>query len=125
MVLLFIFTAGLAMLLSALYVRFRDISPIWGVISQALYFASPVFIVINSVLLHGRTATRYYLFNPIAAILQEARHCMIGGGVGGESPATLMGSKLWLLAPGGIAAMIVVVGFLVFAREAPRIAEEL
>jgi len=125
MALLFVFTAGLAMLLSALYVRFRDISPIWGVVSQALYFASPVFIVIDSVLVHGRTATRYYLFNPLAAILQEARHCMIGGGIGGESPATLMGSKLWLLAPAGIAAVTCVVGFLVFAREAPRIAEEL
>ena len=36
------------MLLSALYVRYRDVAPIWGVISQALYFASPVFILIEN-----------------------------------------------------------------------------
>ncbi len=122
---LFFFTTGLAMLLSALYVRYRDVAPIWGVIGQALYFASPVFILINSVLVHGRTVTRIYLFNPLATILQEARHCMIGGGIGGASPATLMGSKLWLLVPIGIAVGLFVLGLWVFAREAPRIAEEL
>jgi ABC-2 type transport system permease protein len=122
---LFAITTGLAMLLSALYVRFRDVAPIWGVISQALYFASPVFIVIDSVLVHGRTVTRYYLFNPLATILQQARHWMIGGGAGGVSPATLMGSKVWLLVPVGITVGLFLLGLWVFAREAPRIAEEL
>jgi ABC-2 type transport system permease protein len=124
-VLLFILTTGISMLLSALFVRYRDIAPIWGVISQALYFASPVFIVIDNVLVHGRTTTRYYLFNPIGVILQQARHWMIGGPGGGLSPATLMGGKVWLIVPAGIAALICVAGLWVFAREAPRIAEEL
>jgi ABC-2 type transport system permease protein len=123
--LLFVLTTGISMLLSALYVRYRDIAPIWGVISQALYFASPVFIVIESVLVHGRNATRFYLFNPIGVILQQARHWMIGGPVGGASPGTLMGGKEWLLVPAGIAVVICVAGLWVFTREAPRIAEEL
>jgi ABC-2 type transport system permease protein len=122
---LLLLTAGIAMLLSALYVRYRDVAPIWGVISQALYFASPVFILIDSVLKHGRTVSRLYLFNPMALILQQARHWMIGGPGGGVSPATIMGGKLWLLAPIGIGAGLFVLGFFVFRREAPRIAEEL
>lgn len=122
---LFALTTGIAMLLSALYVRYRDIAPIWGVISQALYFASPVFILIDSVLVHGQIVARYYLFNPLATILQQARHWMIGGPVGGASPATIMGGKIWLLAPAGIALGLIVLGFWVFKREAPRIAEEL
>jgi ABC-2 type transport system permease protein len=121
----FALSAGLAMLLSALYVRYRDVAPIWGVISQALYFASPVFILIESVLVHGRIAARFYLFNPMATILQEARHWMIGGPGGGVSPATIMGSKLWVLVPMGILVGLVGLGFWVFRREAPRIAEEL
>ena len=84
--LLFIFTAGISMLLWGLYVRYRDVAPIWGVISQALYFASPVFIVIDNVLPHGHTVARFYLFNPMATILQQARHWMIGGGSGGVGP---------------------------------------
>ena len=41
--------AGVAMLLSALFVRFRDISPIWEVVSQILFYASPVIISIETV----------------------------------------------------------------------------
>ena len=122
---LFILTSGLAMLLSALYVRYRDVAPIWGVISQALYFASPVFILIESVLPHGQTVTRLYLFNPLATILQQTRHWMVGGPGGGASPATLMGGKVWLSVPIGLIVGITVLGYWVFNREAPRIAEEL
>jgi ABC-2 type transport system permease protein len=124
-VLLFMFTTGLAMLLSALYVRYRDVAPIWGVISQTLYFASPVFILIESVLKHGQGVTRLYLFNPMALILQQARHWMIGGPGGGAGPAQLMGGTAWVLVPLGILAGICVLGYWVFQREAPRIAEEL
>jgi ABC-2 type transport system permease protein len=122
---LFVFTLGLGMLLSSLYVRYRDVAQIWGAISQALYFASPVFILIEYILPHGRTVTRFYLFNPLATLLQQARHWMIGGPVGGASPAALMGGKVWLLAPTAIALGLFATGLLVFWREAPRIAEEL
>ena len=47
LVTLFILVTGISMLLSALYVRYRDIAPIWAAIAQALYFACPVFITIN------------------------------------------------------------------------------
>ena len=36
-----VFSAGLAMLLSSLYVYFRDVAPIWDVISQVLFYSSP------------------------------------------------------------------------------------
>jgi ABC-2 type transport system permease protein len=124
-VVLFAFTCGIAMLLSSLYVRYRDVAPIWGVISQALYFASPVFITIEAVLVHGHTVGRLYLFNPMAMILQQARHWMIGLGPGGRSPAAIMGGTVWLLVPVGILCAVCVLGFWVFRREAPRIAEEL
>jgi ABC-2 type transport system permease protein len=125
LVMLFILVTGISMLLSALYVRYRDISPIWAVISQALYFACPVFITINSILPHGPTVVRLYLFNPMAFILQQARHWMIGGPVGGRSPAALMGGAVWVLVPLALLFGIWVLGFLVFRRRAPQIAEEL
>jgi ABC-2 type transport system permease protein len=124
-VVLFAFTCGIAMLLSSLYIRYRDVAPIWGVISQALYFASPVFITIDSVLVHGQTVARLYLFNPMAMILQEARHWMIGVGPGSASAAQIMGGRIWLLVPFGILCTVCALGFWVFRREAPRIAEEL
>lgn len=120
--LLFAFSAGLAMLLSSLYVRYRDVAQIWGVIIQALFYASPVFILIENIEKRAPAVTRYYLFNPIAAILQEARHWMVGGTPG---ISTFMGGVAWVLAPLAILVGTCVLGFWVFSREAPGIAEEL
>jgi ABC-2 type transport system permease protein len=119
---LFVLVAGIAMLLSAVYVRYRDVAPIWGSISQALYFASPVFILIEQVTKDHHALGRYYLFNPIAAILQQARFWMVGGT---ESPSQIMGGHLWLLVPICLTLATFVIGYWVFSREAPRVAEEL
>jgi len=123
---LFVFTTGVSMLLSALYVRYRDIAPIWGAISQALYFASPVFILIDQILKDHHSLGRYYLFNPIATILQQARHWMIGGKPpGGLGVPAIMGGYVWLLVPGAIIVGVFLLGYWVFGRAAPRVAEEL
>jgi ABC-2 type transport system permease protein len=110
------------MLLSALYVRFRDVAPIWGVISQALFYGSPVFYTIETV--DKVHAARWYLFNPLAAIMHQARFWMVGDPKGGGT-AFWMGGKIWLLVPAGIVVSIWGLGYWVFNREAPRIAEEL
>jgi ABC-2 type transport system permease protein len=115
-------TSGCAMLLSALYVRYRDVSPIWGVISQALFYATPVFITIEAIEKHGQLVTRLYMFNPLGAIFQQARHWMLGNS---PSTPTVMGGYAWALIPLAIGVAICVLGFWVFNREAPRIAEEL
>jgi ABC-2 type transport system permease protein len=120
---LLLLTTGLAMLLSALYVRYRDVAPIWGVISQALFYASPIFYTIETVNKYHHAA-KWYLFNPIATVMQQARYWMVGDPHGGGA-AYWMGGKIWLLVPGGITLGICLLGYWVFTREAPRIAEEL
>ena len=40
------------MLLSALFVYFRDIQPIWEVVSQVIFYASPIIIPIALVQEH-------------------------------------------------------------------------
>ena len=47
--LLVVLCTGIAMLLSALFVYFRDIQPIWEVVNQVLFYASPVIIPIDTV----------------------------------------------------------------------------
>ncbi len=118
----FVLACGVSMLLSALYVRYRDVSQIWSVISQALFYASPVFITIESIEQHGHKLARFYLFNPIGAILQQARHWMLGNSPG--TPA-IMGGYEWVAAPVLIGLGICALGYWTFTREAPRIAEDL
>ena len=119
---LIVFATGFAMLLSAVYVRYRDVAPIWGVIAQILFYASPIFYTIERVALHHPKLARYYLFNPIAAVMQQARHWMVGGTPG---VAFWMGGRIWVLVPLGIVVGTFVLGLVVFARMAPQIAEEL
>ena len=65
-----VFATGIAMLLSALFVRFRDIQPIWDVISQVLFYSSPVIIPVEAVrekLAHGtfhHVLYHIYMLNP-------------------------------------------------------------
>lgn len=117
---------GVAMLLSALFVRFRDIQPIWDVVSQILFYASPVIISIETVrekLLHHQLLMHLYTLNPLVAVFQQFRHAMIFHGT--LSAGQAMGSWLDLLEPLALAAIIFVLGFWVFNREAPHIAEDL
>jgi ABC-2 type transport system permease protein len=122
-------TTGVSMLLSALFVRFRDISPIWEVLSQILFYASPVILPAEAVrekLAHG-TLNHFlyhvYTLNPLVAIFQQFRHAMINRSA--LSAGQLMGSWAELVQPLALAAVIFVVGFWVFNREAPHIAEDL
>ncbi|MFY9228223.1 MAG: ABC transporter permease [Candidatus Microsaccharimonas sp.] len=71
---LYIFALGIAFGLSALYVKFRDITYIWEVLLQAGFYASMVLIPIQVVPEYLR---QWFFFNPIVQILQDARALLI------------------------------------------------
>jgi ABC-2 type transport system permease protein len=114
-----VFTTGVAMILSSLYVRYRDVAPIWSVVSQMLFYASPIFYVAARVPDEYRDA---YLSNPIAALLTQARHWIIDPSAPGVGD--LMGWPAALV-PLAVALAVCVYGLWIFTRMAPRIAEEL
>jgi ABC-2 type transport system permease protein len=124
-----VLTTGVAMLLSALFVRFRDISPIWEVVSQILFYSSPVILPAETVrteLAHGSLnhfLYHIYTLNPLVAIFQQFRHAMINRST--LSAGQVMGSWVDLLEPMALVAAIIVIGFWVFNREASHIAEDL
>ncbi len=119
-----IFSLGLAMLLSAMFVHFRDIQPIWEVISQILFYASPVIISIETIQKKlDPTWLHVYMLNPLAVILQQFRHAMITNA--SPSAGAVLGSWTSLLGALAIVAVIFVVGFTVFHRAAEKIAENL
>jgi ABC-2 type transport system permease protein len=120
---------GVAMLLSALFVRFRDISPIWEVLSQILFYSAPVILPAETVrekLAHGtvhQILFHVYTLNPLVSVFQQFRHAMINHAtVGAEG---IMGSGLALLEPLGLVFAVFVLGFWYFNHQAPHIAEDL
>src|SRR6185437_5240435 len=49
---LVVLCTGIAMLVSALFVYFRDVQPIWEVVTQVIFYASPIIISIALVRQH-------------------------------------------------------------------------
>jgi ABC-2 type transport system permease protein len=113
-----VLAAGVAMLLSALFVRFRDVNQIWIVISQALFFGTPIFYVAAKL---PERAREVALFNPLAAVFTELRHAMIDPGA--PSAAAAIGGSARLAIPLGVIAAVLAVGLWVFSRESPWVAE--
>jgi ABC-2 type transport system permease protein len=117
---LVVLSVGVAMLLSALFVRYRDIAPIWEVFSQALFYASPILYVTTMV---PESFQHPYVAAPLAAIFAQMRHAVIDPSAPPVWEA--IGGADRLLIPGGIIVGAFVLGWWVFHREAPRIAENL
>jgi ABC-2 type transport system permease protein len=120
--LLAVLVIGMAMLLSALYVRFRDVKPIWEVMLQLLFYATPVIYAIETIDIDDQLK-QIVMLNPLAAILEQFRHAVIDPAA--PSAAEAAGGAAWLLVPFAIVALVVVLGWRVFDRAAPRIAEDL
>ena len=114
---------GAGLLLSVLYVHFRDVRPIWDVALQVLFYASPIFYPIDAVAKNHETLAHLMMLNPFAAILQQARHALIAPSH--PSAAEAIGGGAAILAPILIGVAIVVAGCTAFHRAAPRIAERL
>jgi ABC-2 type transport system permease protein len=118
--LLVLFASGIAMLLSALYVRYRDIEPIWEVVLQILFYASPVIYVTAQL---PDSIEEAAVANPITAVLTQMRHVLIDPSA--PTAADAIGGGVLLLIPLAIVLLSFALGTWVFLREAPRIAEDL
>lgn len=118
--LLIVLSIGVSMLLSALYVRYRDVEPIWEVLLQVLFYASPVIYVIATL---PDSIEREAMANPLAAVFTQVRHALIDPSA--PTAAEAIGGGARLLIPLAIVVAALGVGAWVFAREAPRIAEDL
>jgi ABC-2 type transport system permease protein len=115
-----VFATGLGLLLSVLFVRFRDISPIWEVVGQMLFYASPILYIVSAVPADYR---HVYMMNPIAAVVTQMRHAVIDSG----APTALEAIGGWgnMLVPIAIVGGTFALGLWAFIREAPKVAEHL
>ena len=120
LLLMVILTSGAAMLVSCLFVRYRDVKPITEVLLQALFYGTPIFYPVERI----APTLRHLLvmLNPFAAIIQAAKHAFVPQSM---TAAEAAGGTINLLVPLGIIGGLFALGFYVFNKEAPRIAEEL
>lgn len=117
---LFVFATAVSLLLSSLYVRFRDTAIIWSVVASALFYATPVIYPIEIVPVTYRDLI---MLNPLSPIFEQARKWIIDPDA--PSAASAAGGWTHLLPAIGIFVGVCVLAAWYFNREAPRIAEQL
>ena len=73
---LLLFNIGVGLILSALFVFFRDIQYLWGVFTQLLMYMSAIFYSIDS---YSQTAQYLFLLNPVYLHIRYFRKIVIDG----------------------------------------------
>ena len=114
------FAVSLGLLLSILFVRYRDAQPIWEVALQVVFWGTPIIYAIDFVPERFR---QLEMFNPLAVAVEQGRRWLIGPEV--PSAAAVLGGSVKLLIPLGVFAGVGVLGAWTFRRGAGRVAEEL
>lgn len=77
---LYAFALGISFLLGAINVKYRDVTSIWDVLTQALFYAVPIIYPLTMVLergAFGHFAAQVILINPIAQVIQDIRYNLI------------------------------------------------
>ena len=121
--LLAVLALGVGMVLSVLYVRFRDIQPIWDVVAQALFYATPILWPLSRLHPSQHLLKHALMSSPLAAIQVQMYKAFIKPSA--PSAFDAVGGGIRILLPIGLIVVMFGLGLWLFNREAPRIAENL
>ena len=118
---LYLLSLGLAFLLGSINVKYRDITSIWDVLVQALFYAVPIIYPIAMVASTSEIAAKIILMNPISQAIQDIRFGLI-------TTETITAWN-YLASPVTIIPPLLVVTFLIFGavvfrRKSKFFAEE-
>jgi ABC-2 type transport system permease protein len=117
---LFVIALAFAFLLSAVFVKLRDMSYIWEVVLQAAFYATPIFYPL---VLVPTNYAKIMMLNPIAQIVQDLRHAIV-------TPQTPTITTYWhtpyiRLIPIAIVVLVAVVSVYYFRKNAKNFAEDI
>jgi lipopolysaccharide transport system permease protein len=106
---------GTSLLLSSLYVYFRDLNQIWEVLTQIGFFACPIMYSLDLINKMPEQLRSIYMLNPVTLLIEMYRDIFLGGTIPNAMDVALVLAF-------GIALMAV--GTVVFRKLSRRFAEE-
>lgn len=119
---LYIFALSLAFVLSAVYVKYRDISHIWEIILQAAFYATPILYPLTLVVTQASTfVAKLLLLNPAAQIIQDSRHALITTQT--VTMSSLTDNLLYILAPFLIILLLMLFAIYYFKKNSVYFSE--
>jgi len=118
---LYILALAIAFLLSAIYVKYRDISHIWEVVLQGAFYATPILYPVSMVVAFSPIAAKILMINPVAQTIQDARYNAITHHA--VTASSIVGHTLIILIPYGIVIMLIVFASWYFKKSQKYFAE--
>ena len=117
--------AGLALLLSAVAVFFRDVVHLVGIVVNIWFFLTPVIYSLGA-FGEGPAVRLVRWLNPMASLIEFYREILYGSAVAvGQIPTPGLPALTSVLRVGLTAALLLTVGYWVFQRASRRFGEEL
>ena len=118
---IYFFSLGVSLILATMFVKFRDVSYIWEVSTQALFYLIPIFYPLSRI--SSLTLRKILLLNPLAQAMQDARYTTI----------THQSQTIYELFRGGwheyipymICAIVLFAGIWYFRRQSRYFAEDI
>jgi ABC-2 type transport system permease protein len=116
---LFLFTLGAGVILATLFVRFRDVGQLWELLTQLLFYASPIIIPVGFLPPWFQPIA---FLNPFVQVMQDIRAVLLPNTevITAETTLAAAGGRL---TPIAITAATMVAAAYLFRRESPWFAE--
>jgi ABC-2 type transport system permease protein len=117
----YVFALGISLFLSALYVKFRDVSYIWEVLMQAGFYLTPIIYPLTR--LSNITLKKLVLINPMGQAIQDGRYALITH----RAPTVhqVFNGGWHDLIPFAIVVVVLIVGVIYFKSQANSFAENI
>jgi len=124
---LYLLALGISLILSTLYVYFRDVAHIWEVLMQAMFYATPIIYPISMIAQRAPDfawASKFLMLNPSTQVIMDIRHNLL-------SPEyvptvwTYINSRWLPFVPYVLTLVILMVGVRVFRKHNAKFAEVL
>jgi ABC-2 type transport system permease protein len=117
---------GVAMILATIYVKYRDISPIWDVFLQGAFYGTPIIYPIYMIF-HDKNlpmVAKAMMLNPMAQIIQDLRFLLTDHSSGKTLTSWNIVSGCWLgLIPITIVFVVFLSGIYIFNKNSCKFAE--
>jgi len=117
----YILALGLSLFLSALFVKFRDVSYIWDVIIQAGFYLTPILYPMSKIT--SELFKKVVMLNPMAQALQDARYAVVSHDKSVVTISRLFDGGWYRFIPFIITAAVLLTGLLYFKSQSRYFAE--
>ncbi len=118
---LYLFSLGVSLILATAFVKYRDVTHIWEVALQGLFYLTPILYPLSIIV--SPLFQKLLLISPIASAIQNARYVTI---TKETITVSQVFSSVWAqLIPLVITIAVLIFGVLYFKKEAKNFAEDL